>query len=38
MAITNSTTAIDVSTLAPGIYIIRYSDAGHVQTLKISKQ
>lgn len=32
------TTAIDVTALPQGIYIIRYTDAGHVQTLKISKQ
>ncbi|GAA4462614.1 T9SS type A sorting domain-containing protein [Nemorincola caseinilytica] len=31
-------TTIDVSALPQGIYIIRYSDGGHVQTLKVSKQ
>lgn len=36
--ITSYTTAIDVSTLAPGIYFVRYTDAGYAQTMRVSKQ
>lgn len=38
MNIESYNTSIDVSALPPGIYIIRYTDGGFAQTLKVSKQ
>jgi hypothetical protein len=38
MPVSNYTTPLDMGVLPQGINIIRYSDAGHVQTMKISKQ
>jgi hypothetical protein len=38
MTIDNYSTQVDVSTLSAGIYIVRYTDGGMVQTLRVSKQ
>jgi hypothetical protein len=36
--VTTETTDIDMSTLANGIYVLKYIDASHTQMIKVSKQ
>ena len=38
MPATDRTVSIDMSSLSPGLYLVRYIDAAHSQTIKINKQ
>ncbi len=38
MPATDSTVSIDMSGLSSGLYLVRYSDAAHAQTIKVNKQ
>jgi hypothetical protein len=38
ITLTGNTTAINMSDLAPGVYLIKYSDVMHSQTFKVNKQ